>query len=161
MDKKLLNKILPYCGYGLKAIYEDDIVDVCISSSGTNRINTERLLTKSSDGTYHYKPVLFPPDCLSREIETEYGKEIPLIEMAKIAFPKIKEWWIDTIYAQSKNVYFYFNGHDSFNSGGCHALEIQNQWGVFQYLYSRHIAFNLNPDDYVSVESLEKNPYVI
>lgn len=30
-----------------------------------------------------------------------------------------------------------------------------------QYLYSRHIAFNLNPDDYVSVESLEKNPYVI
>lgn len=125
MDKELLNKILPYCGYGLKAIYEDDIVDVCISSSGTNRINTERLLTKSSDGTYHYKPVLFPPDCLSREIETEYGKEIPLIEMAKIAFPKI------------------------------------NQWGVFQYLYSRHIAFNLNPDDYVSVESLEKNPYVI
>ena len=161
MNKELLNKILPYCGHSLKAIYEDDIVDVCISSSGTNRINTERLLTKSSDGTYHYKPVLFPMTCINREIETKHGKEIPLIEMAKIAFPKIKEWWIDTIYAQSKNVYFYFNGHDSFNLGSCHALEIQNQWGVFQYLYSRHIAFNLNPDDYVSVESLKRNPYVI
>ena len=27
MDKKLLNKILPYCGHGLKSIYKDYCVE--------------------------------------------------------------------------------------------------------------------------------------
>lgn len=178
MDKELLNKILPYCGYGLKAIYEDDIVNVCISSSGTNRINTERLLTKSSDGTYHYKPVLFPPDCLRREIETEYGKEVPLIELAKIAYNySSSDGWVissgfgaedqsDCLYPMSKLMF----GYDSYKrfikyfyhkDQGKEYIPMDNQWELFQYLYSRHIAFNLNPDDYVSVESLEKNPYAI
>lgn len=172
MNKELLNKIMPYCGHRLKvAIYDEydkmalnDVATIVGVKIEDGYFMVKRFIDISMSFNINMKenrPILFHPDCLSREIETEYGKEIPLIEMAKIAFPKIKEWWIDTIYAQSKNVYFYFNGHDSFNSGSCHALEIQNQWGVFQYLYSRHIAFNLNPDDYVSVESLEKNPYAI
>lgn len=167
MNKELLNKILPYCGYGLKAIYEDDMVNVCISSSGTNRINTEHLLTKSSDGTYHYKPVLFPPDCLVREIETEYGKEIPLIEMAKIVLPgKLHKWEIKDCRAKYGVISVYLDidwdivVDRIISSDGYKTPERpQNQWEVFQYLYSRHIAFNLDPDDYVSIESLKNNPY--
>lgn len=94
---------------------------------------------------------------MTREIETEHGKEIPLIEMAKIAFPDIKKWWLDGYYAQSDNIYFLFNG--SFSISVTVGYESKNQWNIFQYLYSRHIAFNLDPEDYVSVESLEKNPY--
>ena len=167
MNKELLNKILPYCGHRLKAIYEDDIVNVCISSSGTNSINTERLLTKSSDGTHHYKPVLFPMTCINQWIETEHGKEIPLIEMAKIAFPgKLRKWEIKDYRAKNVVISVYLNidgdiaADRIISSDGYKTPERpQNQWEVFQYLYSRHIAFNLNPDDYVSIESLKNNPY--
>lgn len=139
MNKELLNKILPYCGYNLKAIYEDDIVDVCISSSGTRRISTEHLLTKSRDDTYHYKPILFPPNCLTEEIETEYGKEDPLKEIGRIMHQRVRS-------------------RETLLSMIC-ADDLTEAHKVFKYLYSRHIAFNLKPDEYVSVESLEKNTY--
>lgn len=175
MNKELLNKILPYC-INLKAIYEEDISDVCVSSSETKRINAERLVEKSSDGTYHYKPILFPPNHLARKIETEHGKETPLIEMAKIAYKTIKARSSEikniklicekTIaYAELTNNYnvTYIFEYD-INSGWfilmTNGLDITfNPISVLNYLYSRHIAFNLDPDKYVSVESLEKNPY--
>ena len=158
MNKYLLYKILPYTGYGLKASNEDYIVDVLPSHFGTDRINVEMLCTLNRDNDVTYKPILFPTDCITREIETEYGKETPLIEMAKIAFPDIKEWWIDGNYAQSERLYFYFDG-DSFNAGSDGPREVHNQWEIFQYLYSRHIAFILSPKEYVNLENLNVNPY--
>lgn len=178
MDKELLNKILPYCGHGLKAIYEDDIVDVCISSSGTRRISTEHLLTKSRDGIYHYKPVLFPPVCLTEEIETEHGKEVPWIELSKIVYETIRTRYskikdiklmteITTTYTEitSNHDVTYIFQYDCIYAWfclTCGRLNITfNPVPVLNYLYSRHIAFNLEPDEYVSVESLEKNPYAV
>lgn len=150
MNKELLNKILPYCGHGLKVAYENSIVNAEISKF-------VQMCEPSEDGEY-FKPVLFSPDCLTRKIETEHGQEIPLIKMAKIAFPKIKNWRIETCRAESDYVNFLFDGSD-FVAGFYKAFTVKNQWKLFQHLYSRHIAFNLEPEEYVSVESLEKNPY--
>lgn len=159
MNKELLSKIIPYIGHGTYAYDEEQEtkIDLIVGFFG-NTLDCHEC-SPCDSRIDKYKLVLFPPDCLTREIETEYGKEIPLIEIAKMAFPDIKEWWIDGVYAQSDNIYFYFNGNDSFNGGFDHALEIQNQWELFQYMYSRHIAFNLEPRHYISVESLENNPY--
>lgn len=176
MNKELINKILPYCGHGLKAKYMDRdlqnmsteyIVDVGVSTSGTNTICTERLCEISHDGTYHYKPILFPPDCLNREIETEYGKEIPLIEIAKIAYPfEWYKWGIKEYRAVYKvtSASVDTNGDiivDRLISSDGFRVPVKtyNQWQLFQHLYSRHIAFNLDPEEYISVESLKKNPY--
>lgn len=161
MNKELLNKILPYCGYGLKSICEEDIKDVFVSSSGTNSINAERLME------CHYKPILFSPDCLTKEIETEYGKEIPLIEIAKIAYPfEWYKWEIKEYRAEygSISVSIDINGDimvDRIISSDGFRIpdKTYNQWQLFQYLYSRHIAFNLEPEEYISVESLKNNPY--
>lgn len=170
MNKKLLNKILPYCGHGLKVAYEDSIVKAEISKF-------VQMCEPSEDGEY-FKPILFPPDCLNREIETEYGKEVPLIELAKIAYnySYMNGWVIrsgfgaenqsDCLYPISKPMFGY-DGYKRFikcfyhKDHGKEYIPMDNQWEIFQYLYSRHIAFNLEPDEYVSVESLEKNPYAV
>ena len=176
MNKELINKILPYCGHGLKAKYMDRdlqnmsteyIVDVGVSTPGTNMICAERLCEISRDRTYHYKPILFPLDCLNREIETEYGKEIPLIEIAKIAYPfewyrwGIKEYRaVDGVISVSMGTNGDIIVERTISSDGFRRNDkTYNQWQLFQYLYPRHIAFNLEPEEYVSIESLKKNPY--
>lgn len=157
MDKEKLNKLIPYIGYNAFAKNKSNNIVGKLIGFCENDLYFQNWV-HIDDNFDNYKLILFSPDCLTKEIETEYGKEIPLIEMAKVAFPDIKSWWIDTCYAQSDKLYFFFNG-SSFVSGSYKAFTIKNQWQLFQYLYSRHIAFNLEPDEYVNVESLEKNPY--
>lgn len=112
MNKELLNKILPYCGYELKyqgmGTHDCDFCDNATPSTITfagmdiqDKIctfNGQRTVMDVNKDEYYYFnqeavchdiesevfPILFSPDCLTREIKTEYGKEIPLIEMAKI-----------------------------------------------------------------------------
>lgn len=158
MDKEKLNKLIPYIGYN--AFAKNTINNTVGKLIGfcENDLYFQNWV-HIDDNFGNYKLILFSPDCLTREIETEYGKEIPLIEMAKISFPDIKSWWIDACYAQSDNIYFLFDG-SSFVSGSYKSLTVKNQWKIFQYLYSRHIAFNLDPDEYISIESLENNLYI-
>lgn len=167
MDKDLLNKLLPYFGHGLKAIYEEDVKDVFVFSSGTNSINAERLME------CHYKPILFPYYCLIKEIETEHGKEIPMIEMAKIAYEsfKLSSTSIKEISLNDRGDVRLMNNNSVIYIFRCHIFypwfifEVEtrhipfNPLPILDYLYSRHIAFNLRPEEYVSVESLKKNPY--
>lgn len=179
MNLKKLNKILPYCGYGVKANYEGYIVDVAPSHCGTDLINAEMLCTPNRDGSFCYLPILFPPDCLTKEIETEHGKEIPLIEIAKIVCYGYtnKHWEIQYRSYQIENgtecTETYARNEDievGINASGDVMISretdkeflpviVMYQYEYFQYLYSRHIAFNLEPGEYVNVESLEINPY--
>lgn len=187
MDKELLNKILPYCGYGLKVSIYDEYDKMALNDIAVIigvRIKDDYFMVKR-DINYpmsfninmrENKPVLFPLDYLNREIETEYGKEVPLIELAKIAYnySYMNGWVIrsgfgaenqsDCLYPISKPMFGY-DGYKRFikcfyhKDHGKEYIPMDNQWELFQYLYSRHISFNLGPDEYVSVESLEKNPY--
>lgn len=159
MNLKKLNKILPYCGYGVKANYEGYIVDVSPSHCGTDLINAEMLCTPNRDGSFCYLPILFPPNCLTKEIETEHGKEIPLIELAKIATNLKNGWVINGDMAKNNRLLFWYEPNKFCLLRNGIWKEMENQWHLFQYLYSRHIAFNLDPGEYVNVESLEINPY--
>lgn len=159
MNLEKLNKILPYCGYGVKANNEGYIVDVAPSHCGTDLINAEMLCTPNRDGSFCYLPMLFPPDCLTKEIETEHGKEIPLIELAKIATNLKNGWVINGDMAKNNRLLFWYEPNKFCLLRNGIWKEMENQWHLFQYLYSRHIAFNLDPGEYVNVESLEVNPY--
>lgn len=173
METELLNKILPYCGHGLKADYEGGIVDVTTGTYGTDKIGVEMLVASEWNVIYQYKPILFHPGCLTREIETEYGKEIPMIEMAKIAYNSIKlrSSEICNIEIDNTGIVLIITNHTSLTF----SKHIPSNWfvldyitsgkasfnpiPVLQYLYSRHIAFNLLSGEYVNVQSLEENPY--
>lgn len=111
-------------------------------------------VTRNWDGYHsasmdHYKPILFPPDCLAKEIETEYGKEVPIDEISELVgielTPTVSGAGILVIYGNIEE--------------GPIVEKLPLTYEVLQYFYSRHIAFNLEPDDYISVESLKKNPY--
>lgn len=186
MNKELLNKILPYLGYGLKiSIYDkydklalNDIATIVGIEIEEGRFMLKRDIncpTSFSINMEKNNPVLFSPDCLTKEIETEHGKEIPLIEMAKIAYNSLYIYAINTIV---KDIILVHNEYVSIiDSRGIPyvfrpcltipwvTLEINmvtipfNPIPVLDYLYSRHIAFNLMPEEYVSVESLKNNPY--
>lgn len=187
MDKELLNKILPYCGHGLKVSIYDEYDKMALNDVATivgvkiedGYFMVKRFIDISMSFNINMKenrPILFPPDCLNREIETEYGKEVPLIELAKIAcnYSRSDGWVIssgfsaenqsDCLYPMSK-LMFGYDGYKRFikcfyhKDQGKEYIPMDNQWELFQYLYSRHIDFNLDPDDYVSVESLKNNPY--
>lgn len=166
MKNELLNKILPYCGYGLKA-YNYSVFDVVPSHYGTTKINIEMLCGISSEGKTPYKQILFSSNCLIKEIETEHEREIPLVELWKICYGKeqlLDDPSFETGEYDSRIscnglvlVFNYYHGFYTIQHGEVYFAE--NQWELFQYLYSRHIAFNLSSNEYVSVESLEQNPY--
>lgn len=168
MNNELLNKILPYCGYGLKAINEDYIVDVVPSHCGTDLINAEMLCTPDRAGIFHYKPILFPFDCITKEIETKHGKEIPLSELWKICYakeqllddPSFKTGKYDSRISCNGLALVFNYRHGFYTIQHSEVYFAENQWKLFQYLYSRHIAFNLLPDEYVNVDSLDVNPYL-
>lgn len=181
MNLEKLNKILPYCGYGVKVMFHEKACDVlaidtikgkfCLSFEGNKIV--------SDGGHDEMCPILFPPDCLTKEIETEHGKEIPLIEIAKIVCYSYtnKHWEIQSRSYQIENgtecTETYARNEDievGINASGDVMISretdkeflpviVMHQYEYFQYLYSRHIAFNLDPGEYVNVESLEVNPY--
>lgn len=161
MNLEKLNKILPYCGYGVKVMFHEKACDVlaidtikgkfCLSFEGNKIV--------SDGGHDEMCPILFPPDCLTKEIETEHGKEIPLIELAKIATNLKNGWIINGDMAKNNRLLFWYEPNKFCLLRNGIWKEMENQWHMFQYLYSRHIAFNLDPGEYVNVESLEVNPY--
>lgn len=172
MDKDLLNKLLPYCGYEFKATEGYEIYDVCLSSSGKKHKSIKHLIHSGREG-WTWKPILFSPDCLTKEIETEHGKEIPMIEMAKIAYEsfKLSSTSIKEISLNDRGDVRLMNNNSVIYIFRCHIFypwfifEVEtrhipfNPLPILDYLYSRHIAFNLRPEEYVSVESLKNNPY--
>lgn len=189
MDKELLNKILPYCGYGLKVSIYDEYDKMALNDIAVIigvRIKDDCFMVKR-DINYpmsfdinmkENKPILFPPDCLNWEIETEYGKEVPWIELSKIVYETIRTRYseikdiklmteITTTYTEitSNHDVTYVFQYDCIYAWfrlTCGRLNITfNPVPVLNYLYSRHIAFNLESSEYVSIESLEKNPYKI
>lgn len=175
-----LNKILPYCGYGLKyqGMGSNDLDGnpTIISFTGME-LQDETWFFRGEedheDGEIVYHEVegevfqiLFSPDCLTRESETEYGKEIPLVELWKICFDKdqlLDDYYFKTGEYDSRIlcnglvlVFNYCHGFYTIQHGAVYFAE--NQWQLFQYLHSRHIAFNLSPDEHVPVTD-EFNPY--
>lgn len=157
-NTNILSKLLPYCGYQLKASYEGNIVDVLPSAYGIDKINVETLCTPNSQGVFNYKPILFSSSCLTSEIETEFGKEIPLLELANLSCGD-KNWIIgkDNVAEGDGGRWFGFH-KDSFFMESLPKGDVLKQWQLFQYLYSRHIAFNLDADQYLPVTD-EYNPY--
>lgn len=167
MNKELLNKILPYCGHGVFAYQkeQESTIDEIVGFF-ENGFDFKHWSPFDMGKMENYKLVLFSPNCLTREIETEYGKEVPLIELAKLCNNcgytpsgfkcdgKDEKWYYVKCYSNPKgnNGYLFYQFPVNVNK-----ISIKEA----QYLYSRHIAFNLFPDEYVDVQDLKENPYKI
>lgn len=127
----------------------------------------------------YIKPILFPLKSIIEEIETEFGKEIPIIEMAKIAncffldnsVEKLTFLEKDTAILRmyiKKDLTLDFEvdlddifGFDAYCYEQDKNILISKPHEIINYLYSRHIAFNINEKEYLNVLEIPNNPYKI
>lgn len=123
------------------------------------------------------KPILFPLESIITEIQTEFGLEIPIIEMAKIGGCIIKESKNNKLFLDNYDTAIFRQivengntldfevdldkfGFDAYCEQQDKCILISNPDKIIDYLYSRHIAINLNKSEYVNVLEFAFNPYI-
>ena len=123
------------------------------------------------------KPILFPLESIITEIQTEFGLEIPIIEMAKISRCLIEDSKDNKLFLDNNYTAIFRQkinnentldfevdldkfGFDAYCEEQDKCILISSPDEIIDYLYSRHIAINLNKSEYVNVLELPFNPYI-
>lgn len=153
MDKK----IAPYLAYGI-TVYDcnNDIYQE--ANLSTLRVNYDGTCSRLSSPDI--KPMLYSPSCIGDLIGTPYGKEIPILELFRIYFGLKADR--EDICSNHRGVEVTKEGHTlAFNyTHGFLVWEndipspVKHQFELYEYLYSRHIAFNLDPNTYIPLETV-------
>jgi len=110
-------------------------------------------------------PVLYPISCLTEPTKLEGYDEpvIPLVELAKIAFPSVN-WQFNSNIENATNGEFYFGYNEDFycsDGSGLATLHLQNQWQLFQFMAQHKIDFQgLIEQDLAVPVTEDFNPYV-
>ena len=133
-----LKYLAPYLPYGLKALSIDGF---SVSVLGVD-FTTNRILNINGDITFtipEIKPLLRPLLDLTKEIEINGEKFVPIVELAKIAYPDLV-WEFDRTRAISEwkkePAYFFFQKNSFFACLFNNA--IPNQIVLFNKLFEWH-----------------------
>jgi hypothetical protein len=155
--------ICGYLPYGLYAEYTNlktiDIINSVTGLPDNNDIKLE-IGFLSDEHIWMYKPILRPLSDLCKTI-THKGKEIvPIVELAKIAYPKT-DWYLVKGGAEYYTGYYYvhlsFAGGSFFKSNG----DVENQYQLFDFLHELKIDYRGLIDEGLAINcnKLNINPY--
>jgi hypothetical protein len=153
MDKK----IAPYLAYGI-VVYDRSNDDYEEVNSSTLRVGYDGICSRLSSPDI--KPLLYLPSCMGDLIETPYGKEIPILELFKMQFGLqagreniySSEICVEVTKGDDTLAFNYTHGFCAWNY--CTCIPVKHQFELYEYLYSRHIAFNLDPNTYIPLETV-------
>ena len=133
-NKELLEWICGYLPYRLKILAPDGKTINNVNGIVGNMFEFHDNGIETF-GSFKRKLILRPLSDLTKPC-LEGGK-VPIVELAKIAFPHL-EWNLDCGIAESNtNVWFAFN-NNSFFMDGTITNSIPNQIQLFQWLYRNH-----------------------
>lgn len=175
MEKLTLENIAPFLPYGLKGNLINDEYYEPVYAGELFRIETG-LTTKKrepepfvivddyEDYLQYFTPILRPMD-LTKPIILEGKEVIPIVELAKIAFPR-HDWFhvnAKNVVTEDKEKGFEFDGKDFdfYNMHDGKILPVYNQLALFQWLFKHKFdVFGLIPLGLaIDINTLETNPY--
>lgn len=145
MEKLTIQHIAPYLPYGLQVqISKQPLRGEIHKLAG---ILYDGLVRLGEGGMYGFpqrdfesiKPILYPISCLTKNIQHEGREFCPLIELAKIAFG-YDDWEIEDDYAIYGSLDFMYED-GSFTADRWEAVDVPNQYQLFQKLAEWHINF--------------------
>ena len=152
--------------YGLKFIDVFDSIEDLKSFDVTNMWANGNPYFKINK----IKPILFPLSSLTKEIEHNGEKFVPIVELAKIIvdlpdrFPYCFETKVSSILQSEKHEFGYNHRGQSFHLFDRESMEFKpfpNQLELFQNLIEWHfdIAGLIEKGEAIDVNTLETNPY--
>lgn len=155
MSKLQSKDIAKYISYGLKGIYPftggNVIVDISVK-------NIENVIEED-----YIKPILLPISCLTQEITFRGEKVVPLVELAKIAFPNY-DWEVRShnVVVSGNREFVFYKDSKSF----CCYIEVSegkavpNQAALFELLNFMLIDYTGLIDAGLAVSAFDIiNPY--
>lgn len=169
-DKLTIQDIAPFTDKKLKATKNVNGENEIVTIEGYVKEDGGEYLFYSGEngsmGNYnpeYFKPHLLPISCLTKPLEHNGETFIPIVELAKIAFPD-RCWEIDGN-GVAKAEYFddpiqFWYSHMA--KGFCNNWKpyTPNQYQLFQKLAEWKINFTLIPEHlYIDADTLENNPY--
>ena len=156
--------------YGLKTInvnyIEEDILIIrdFLSIDFNGNIKVDGIVMPLNCNITAHKPILHPLSDLTKEIDHNGKKFVPMVELAKISYPEryvslfaYRDGIIKAeIDFEDYYVHLYFDGKDFVSDSS-----IQNQFKLFQKLIEWHfdIAGLIEKGEAIDVNTLSENPY--
>lgn len=146
MEKLELKHLVPYLPYGLKASYQDAI---CLLDG----ISSDSISVVTNDGGEytsfpHIKPILRPLSDLTKEIEHNDERFVPIEEIAKLGTRELKCYvtnsnigtcYVDAEFRKKGFFMYHSNGYFIWQVGkNAEEQTVYNQLELFQKLFSWH-----------------------